>query len=144
MVIEVWMGIAHGLAYVILGGFGWWLASLAGRVGRVEDRQNSVEQGMATYEGDIRVANVSLDAIKSTLDGHIFREEHETWSKIEVLGKEISEMRVNMATIITELKSIGEATRTALKHVSDHDKEADGWKHRIVGLEAEAKKNGTK
>ena len=133
--MEIWMGIAHGLAYVILGGLGWWLASLSGRVEKVEERQSASENTMATYQGDIRVANVSLDAIKKTLEGHIYREEHETWAKIDTLGGEISEMRVSMATIISELKGIGLATREALLHVADHDKEADGWKHRIVALE---------
>ena len=139
------MGIAHGLAYVILGGFGWWLASLHGRVTRVEEKQLFLEVSMATYQGDIRVANVSLDAIKSALEGHIQREEHETWVKIDHLGNDLTQLRVDMAAMVTELKGIGEATREALRHVAEHDKEADDWKHRIVALETKAKEeHGTK
>jgi len=134
--MEIWMGVAHGLAYIVLGMLGYWLASVSGRVSRLEDRQQSLETDMVSYKGDIRVANERLEAIKSTLEGHIYREEHETWVKIDVLAREISEVRVNMATIVSELKSIGIATRQALEHSMTHDKEAESWKSRIVALEA--------
>lgn len=95
---------------------------------------------MANYQGDIRVANVTMAAIQKTLEGHIYREEHETWAKIDALTGEFSEMRVNMATIVTELKSIGEANRRALAHAVDHEKGADDWKQRIVAVETEIKR----
>ena len=134
MDIDIVVAVIQTLTGILLGIIGWWLIQLNGRV-------RDLEVKVATYEGDVRVANEKLVSIDEKIGGHILREEHETWGKIDALGGEVADMRVSMATMVTELKGLGRAVQEALAKVVDHDKEATDWKHRIVALEAVVNKH---
>lgn len=125
--------IIQGLTAIILAAFGWWLSQLNARV-------RKLEEDVSHYEANVGIGNEKLEAIHREISGHINREEHETWKKIDDLGMQMGVLNVNIATLVEKMTHVASEAERAIAHVAQHDAEANDWKLRIVKLEARMEK----
>lgn len=127
---------------------------------RLRDEVERAATTLARYESHIGAGDSDLEAIKIDLRDHVQREEQIFWKKVDALvdvqrvfseavlqriasmearlpkNGEIADLMVGMGELRTEMRGVTDMSRTAVKHVDDHNEEAEDWKRRIVALEA--------
>jgi len=128
------------------------VASLAGEV-------DKVKECLGKYEGHVGAGDERLHGIEKSLTTHVEREEQIFWKKVEAISDaqrvsneailqriaameakmpngELKELVKAVARIEATLLIATEKADAASRHVEDHNRESEEWKHRIVALEA--------
>lgn len=126
---------------------------------RLRDEVGQIGDSVARYETHVGAGDEDLKAIKTDLRDHVTREEQIFWKKVDTITEahqvlatamlsrmaaiearmpngEIQELVTSVAELRVEMRNVTGMATTAIKHVSDHNEEAEDWKRRIVALEA--------
>lgn len=119
------------------------------------------KETLARYETHVGAGDEDLQAIRTDLRDHVQREEEIFWKKVDAITEahqhlanamlqrmaaiearmpngEIKELVTSVAELRVEMRGVTGMASSAIKHVEDHDKEAEDWKRRIVALETNA------
>lgn len=128
---------------------------------RLRDEVKKISDSVARYETHVGAGDEDLAAIKTDLRDHVQREEEIFWKKVDAITEahqhlanamlqrmaaiearmpngEIKELVVSVAELRAEMRGVTGMAASAIKHVEDHNEEAEDWKRRIVALEANA------
>lgn len=120
---------------------------------------DEIKQTLAAYESHVGAGDARLAEIRGDIADHVRKEEQIFWKKVEAMSEaqrifaeavlqrvaameakmpngELKEMALAIARIEAGMQIVGAKADAAAKHVEDHDREAEDWKHRIVALEA--------
>jgi peptidoglycan hydrolase CwlO-like protein len=135
------------------------LSNLQTDVATVAAEVDKVKECIAKYESHVGVGDERLHGIEKALTTHVEREEQIFWKKVEAISdaqrisneailQRIAAMEAKMpngelkdlvkavARIEASLLLAMEKVDKAERHVEEHNRDAETWKHRIVALES--------
>lgn len=131
MTNEVLLGIVGLLLSIV----GFYTVMWMTRHDRRSDEQERKLAEHAKEIGVMKAENASMlqrmQDILQKIDDHIHSEET-FWSENRKMHGSLSERLIRLESNTSHLAT---AIQAALQHVDDHNREAEGWKQRIVALE---------
>lgn len=68
---------------------GYFIRRLDGDMKKLESKVEAIEKDLVSYERNVAVGNSALQALRDLIEGHVEREEKETWGKLDQIAANV-------------------------------------------------------